>query len=65
MVQPTRGPSLNTNPAKVDRFGGAYRVDRLPDGLQIIQRGKDLGHHGNSSQRADAAGEIRGAIKTG
>ncbi|HEX6047411.1 MAG TPA: RHS repeat-associated core domain-containing protein [Pyrinomonadaceae bacterium] len=44
MVQTTRGPSLNTDPAKVRKFGGAYKVENLPDELQIIQRGRDPGH---------------------
>ncbi len=43
-VQTTHGPSLNTDPTKLGKFGGAFRVENLPDELQIIQRGKDLGH---------------------
>ena len=38
LVQSTRGPSLNLDPAKVEKFGGAYRVESIPDELQIIQR---------------------------
>ena len=45
MVQTTHGPSLNLDPEKVKKFGGAYRVKEIPDELQIIQRGKDLRHY--------------------
>ena len=45
MVQTTRGPSLNSDPTKVEKFGGAYRVERLPEELQIIQRGTDPSHY--------------------
>jgi RHS repeat-associated protein len=46
LVQPTRGPSVNLDPAKVEKFGGAYRVDGLPDELQLIQKGtRDPGHY--------------------
>jgi hypothetical protein len=39
-----RGTSLNFNPTGLDRFGGAYRIKSLPEGLGIAQRGPDLGH---------------------
>ena len=32
------------DPAKVERFGGAYRVEAIPEGLKIQQRGRDPGH---------------------
>jgi hypothetical protein len=44
MVKSTHGLSLNTNPAAVERFGGASQIKSLPDGLQIIPRGADPGH---------------------
>jgi hypothetical protein len=44
LVLPRRGPSLNVDPAKVERFGGAYRVDQVADELQVVQRGRDPGH---------------------
>jgi RHS repeat-associated protein len=45
LVQSTRGPSLNLDPAKVEKFGGAYRVESIPDELQIIQRGVNASHY--------------------
>ena len=40
-----RGLSVNTDPAQVQRFGGAYRVKRIPRGLKIVQQGKNLSHY--------------------
>ena len=45
MVQTTRGPSVNLDPTKVEKFGGAYRIESLPDELQLIQRGTNLSHY--------------------
>lgn len=45
LVQPTRGVSLNAVAQDVAKFGGAYRVTSVPDGLQIIQRGKNANHY--------------------
>jgi len=44
MVQTNKGPSLNMDPEKVKQFGGAYRVESMPDELTVIQRGTDPGH---------------------
>ena len=44
MVQPGKGVSLNTDPSKVEQFGGAYRVDFVPDELEIIQQGNSSTH---------------------
>src|SRR5205807_4499243 len=43
-VKPTRGVSVNTDPAKVERFGGANEIKLLPPELQAIQHGGDAGH---------------------
>lgn len=40
-----RGLSVNTDPAQVQQFGGAYRVKRIPRGLKIVQQGKNLCHY--------------------
>ena len=45
MVQTNKGPSLNMDPEKIKQFGGAYRVESMPDELQVIQRGQDPGHY--------------------
>ena len=45
LVQPTRGPSLNGDAAQVEKFGGAYKVESIPDELQIIQRGVNPSHY--------------------
>ena len=39
-VEPTHGLSLDTDPASLARFGGAYKVKSVPDELQIMQRGR-------------------------
>ena len=38
-VKTTHGVSLDVNPETVSRFGGAYKIESLPEGLKIIQRG--------------------------
>jgi RHS repeat-associated protein len=45
MVLPQRGVSTNTDPAKVVKYGGAYRIQSLPKGLQFRQVGSDPGHY--------------------
>ncbi len=46
LVRTDRGVSLNINPAEVEKFGGAYPVESIPDGLKIIQQGtRDPGHY--------------------
>ena len=42
-VETSHGVSLNTNPAKLEKWG-PQRIKRIPDELQIIQRGKDMEH---------------------
>ncbi|MDK8183733.1 hypothetical protein [Paenibacillus sp. UMB4589-SE434] len=44
LVKTTHGISLDTNPNTISKFGGAYRIESLPDGLKIIQRGSRLEH---------------------
>jgi len=44
LVKTTHGLSLDVSAEAMSRFGGAFRIDSLPEGLQIIQRGKKLGH---------------------
>ncbi|WP_186786051.1 polymorphic toxin-type HINT domain-containing protein [Paenibacillus agilis] len=44
MVKTTHGVSLDVKPDTVSKFGGAYRIDSLPDGLKIIQRGSRAEH---------------------
>ena len=38
-VKTTHGVSLDVNPGTVSKFGGAYKIESLPEDLQIIQRG--------------------------
>ena len=45
LLRTDRGVSLFVDPAKVERFGGAYRVEAIPEGLKMQQRGRDLGHY--------------------
>lgn len=44
MVIPGRGPSINVDPNKVVQFGGAYKIEKLPEGLQITPHGNP-GHY--------------------
>jgi hypothetical protein len=43
-VKTTRGLSVNTDPAAVERFGGAYEIKLLPPELRAIQWGR-AGHY--------------------
>jgi hypothetical protein len=45
LLRTDRGISLFADPATVERFGGAYRVESIPEGLKIQQRGRDPGHY--------------------
>ena len=45
MVKDTHGVSLNVNPYTVSNYCGAYKIDSLPDGLKIIQQGKNAEHY--------------------
>ncbi|MEM6272609.1 MAG: hypothetical protein AAF998_24570 [Bacteroidota bacterium] len=44
MVKPTHGVSLDVDPNTVEKFGGAYKIEPIPDGLEIIQRGQRSEH---------------------
>jgi RHS repeat-associated protein len=44
-VKTTRGVSVNTDAAKVERFGGAHEIKFMPPELQVIQHGADGGHY--------------------
>jgi hypothetical protein len=44
LLQPSHGVSVFNRPDNLERFGGAYRVDNVPDNLRIIQRGRDPHH---------------------
>jgi hypothetical protein len=44
LVEPSRGISLNNDPAQLSRFGGAYRVKSIPPELEIVQQGKNKHH---------------------
>ena len=45
LLRTDRGISLFDDPTRVEQFGGAYRVESIPEGLQIQQRGRDPGHY--------------------
>jgi hypothetical protein len=44
LVKDTHGISLDVNPDTVSKFGGAYKIDSMPEGLKIIQRGSRAEH---------------------
>jgi hypothetical protein len=45
LVQPTHGLSLDMDPEMVRKFGGAFRIKNMPQGLKIIQRGQRKTHY--------------------
>ena len=45
LVLPQGGISLNSDPAQVQRLGGAHRVLSIPPGLEIVQQGRNPTHH--------------------
>jgi RHS repeat-associated protein len=45
LVQTTHGISVFSNPAKIPKRFGVYRLVSLPQSLQIIQRGQDPEHY--------------------
>ena len=45
LLKSTHGVSVDAEAERVARFGGAYRVRALPDGLTIIQRGRRPEHY--------------------
>ncbi|MBI3511836.1 MAG: hypothetical protein HY064_14335 [Bacteroidetes bacterium] len=44
LVKTTHGLSVDINPNSISKFGGAYEIKSIPDGLKIIQRGKNPEH---------------------
>ena len=45
VLRTDRGISLFDDVAKAQRFGVAYRVESLPEGLKVQQRGRDASHY--------------------
>jgi hypothetical protein len=45
LLRTTHGISVYDRPDGLERFGGAFRVTSLPEGLRIMQRGRDPHHH--------------------
>lgn len=43
-VLTSHGVSLDVNPETVSKFGGVYRIETIPEGLTIIQRGSRAEH---------------------
>ena len=62
MVKDTHGISLDVNPNTVSKFGGAYKIDSLPDGLKIIQRGTRAEHFEIVPTRPMTVDEIQGLL---
>lgn len=44
LITTKNGISLYSTASKVLRFGRAYKIEYIPKGLKIIQKGKDLTH---------------------
>lgn len=45
LLRTDRGIFLFDDPARVERFGGAYHVESIPERLYVQQRGRDPGHY--------------------
>jgi hypothetical protein len=45
LLRTDRGISLFADPAAVERFGGAYRLESIPAALTMQPRGRDPGHY--------------------
>lgn len=45
LLRTDRGISLFSNAVRVERFGGAYQVEFVPEGLKFEQRGRDPEHY--------------------
>lgn len=45
LLRTDRGISLFDGASRVARFGGAFQVESITDGLKIEQRGRDPGHY--------------------
>jgi hypothetical protein len=41
LLRTDRGISVFSDPSLVERFGGAYEVAFIPEGLRVQQRGRD------------------------
>lgn len=37
--------NLDANNPFIQKYGGAFPVDSVPEGLQVLQSGKDAGHY--------------------
>ena len=44
MVKTTHGVSLDVNASNASKFGDVYKLESIPEGLNIIQRGARLEH---------------------
>ncbi len=44
LVKSTHGVSVDVVASTVDKFGGAYKITELPEGLKIVQRGRRAEH---------------------
>ncbi|MGN6711392.1 cellulose binding domain-containing protein [Anaerocolumna jejuensis] len=62
IVKDTHGVSLNVNPSAVSKYGGAYKIDSLPDGLKIIQQGKNVEHYVIVPSRSMGVDEFQGLL---
>jgi hypothetical protein len=45
LLRTDRGISLFDDPTKAARFGDVYRIESVPAGLKIQQRGRDPNHY--------------------
>lgn len=43
-MKTTHGVSINVDTNNVSKFGGAYKIESIPEGLKIVQRGAKLEH---------------------
>ena len=52
LVKMKNGPSVNTDIVKAAKFGVPTKIEYIPDGLMLVQRGNDLGHYVIAASRS-------------
>ena len=62
LMKDTHGISLDVDPTTLTKFGGAYKIDSLPEGLKIIQRGVRAEHFEIVPTRPMTLNEFQGLL---
>ena len=56
-MKTTHGVSINVDPNNVSKFGGAYKIESIPEGLKIVQReiNSDIDLYSNNVVKSQGA----------